>query len=526
MQSLRHRDDSDGILLPVRTGMQRSTATFLLFAAVLGGAAALLWSTAETDEPPAPQAPQQRSVEVASNRGQDPPLPPSSSALRVRVEVQSRERYLPPPAARVQAVRAGDGTELPTFLLAGVGAGFDAPSRNAGIAIAMIDFEGVRLVRQVEVGEAVTRPIVGSRIVARGRVRNPTQQPIVGARVWLGEQDAEGNPREVRTDDDGAFELDTPSGDGVPFVVRADGGAAMWRVVTVASPGPDLQAIVQPGGVLEVQLAAPATDIHTARVFVVPRGAVSTELAQFPFFLQALSDGFAVDGNGRASIGDLPTSGEVGIVVRHAQAPGMAPHAATLKGKHTRAIVPLQFAPTTWSARVVDPTGQPIVGVTVWSRQPRQDMGDAGSLRLLPPHLGTIGVCASRTSDDGTFVLGGLANGDAVLSLRAYGCAGRDMAWAELVAGTALVLPPWHGGAAAFRLLPPVAGAAWVAETDLAGGIRADVAADQPWEVSFPHAGRFDVVVTTFVGDMQRGSTSFRDVLATGCVDLRAPRPE
>ena len=44
------------------------------------------------------------------------------------------------------------------------------------------------------------------------------------------------------------------------------------------------------------------------------------------------------------------------------------------------------------------------------------------------------------------------------------------------------------------------------------------------WVVSLPHAGRYRIVVTTFVGDQQRGRTELEDVVVTGPVELQSPR--
>jgi len=509
--------------------MQRSSATFLLAAAILAGVAALAWQASADGEPPPAGTGSGEPGSGSGTPGTTPRVVPPSTLppemLRVVVEVQERERYVPPPPQRAQAVRAADGMELPTELLAGVGAGFDAPSRTAGIAAAVIDFEGVQLVRQVPVGEAVSRTAVGARITTRGRIQDAAQKPIAGARVWLGEQDAEGKEREALTDAEGAFELDTPSGEGVPFVVRAPGYAAAWRPVVVALPGPDLQMILQPGGVIEVQLAALGTHIDQARLFVVPTDKVTSELSQFPFFLQAMTDGAAVDDNGRGKVVDLPVSGKVGILVRHPMAPATAPHEVRLAGAFTSAIVPLKFLEPKRSGQVVDAAGRPMGGVSVWSLPARTSLAAVGSVRLLPPHLEVLGACATRTDEQGAFVVGGLPGAGWVLSLRAHGCAGRDLVWAD-VGPEPLVLAAWQGGEPSLRLLPPVAGEAWAAEADLAGGIRATLEKDQPWLVSLPHAGRFDVKLTVFSGTTQRASKTFHDVPATGVVELQTPRPE
>ncbi|HZN40383.1 MAG TPA: carboxypeptidase-like regulatory domain-containing protein [Planctomycetota bacterium] len=506
--------------------MQRSSATFLLAAAILVGAAAIGWWLSADDglPPPAIEGSGPGTAGPAPRVDSPSSLPPD--ALRVVVEVQARERYVPPPPQRAQAVRASDGLELPTQLLAGVGAGFDAPSKNAGIAAALIDFEGVRLVRQVPVGEAVSRTVVGARVATRGRIQDGAQKAIAGARVWLGEQDAEGQAREVLTDEEGAFELDTPSGEGVPFVVRAAGFAAAWRPVAVAPAGPDLQMILQPGGVLEVQLAVMGTGLDQARLFVVPTANVTSELSQFPFFLQAMTDGAAVDDNGRGRLVELPANGRVGVLVRHPMAPATAAHEVALAGKVTSAIVQLKLCEAKWSGQVVDPAGQPMAGVSVWSLPARASLAAVGSVRLLPPHLEVLGACMSRTDEQGAFVLGGLSGEGSVLALRAHGCAGRDLVWSAVGSQSRFVLAPWQGGEPSLRLLPPAAGAAWVAEADLAGGIRATLEKDQPWQVSLPHAGRFDVKLTLFSGTTQRASKTFPDVHATGVVELQTPRPE
>ena len=158
--------------------MQRSFATFLLAAAILVGVAAIAWLNANDGLPPPEQGSGQGSgpgTATAAREGSPSSLSPDT--LRVVVEVQARERYVPPPPQRAQAVRASDGAELPTELLAGVGAGFDAPSRTAGIAAAVIDWEGVRLVRQVPVGEDVSRTVVGARVATRGRIQDAAQKP-------------------------------------------------------------------------------------------------------------------------------------------------------------------------------------------------------------------------------------------------------------------------------------------------------------------------------------------------------------
>ncbi|MEO6594290.1 MAG: carboxypeptidase regulatory-like domain-containing protein [Planctomycetota bacterium] len=506
--------------------MQRSTAIFLLLALMLAVVVAIA-SWPDRIRPPE-RLPEWPASPAGTGSGTDPtgqapPLP--ATAPRVRVAVKLLERYVPPPPKRVQAVRLGDGLELPTELLAGVGAGFDPGPPRPGLALVGIAYDGGSLLRQVPVAMELARPTVGARILCRGHVRDAAQKPVSGARVWLGEQDGEGRNLEVSTDADGVFELAVPAGHGVPFVVRAEGLATAWRAVSVAPPIPEFEITLQPAGRLEVQLAGTADGLDDARLFVLPTSSVSTEVALYPFFAQVLTRGFPIDAKGHAFVTDLPQSGELSIVVQHARAPGMAPHSVTLAGKSTRAVLPIEFATSVWRGLVVDEAGSPVVGASLWSRLPGQDLAPGSSLRLLPPHLEGRGRSMATTDADGAFAIGGLSAPDAVLSLRKLGCAGRDVVWAHADPKAPFVLPRWNGDEVAFRLLPPVSGVAWRAESDLAGGIEAALAADRAWLVAFPHAGRFEVVVTTFVGDRQWQRT-FEHVDATGTVELQAPSPK
>jgi len=81
-------------------------------------------------------------------------------------------------------------------------------------------------------------------------------------------------------------------------------------------------------------------------------------------------------------------------------------------------------------------------------------------------------------------------------------------------------LPRWRGGEPGFALAPPQAGVAWTAAADLAGGIRAALAADEPWRVSLPQAGRYDFTLTTTPVDGPSHRCERRDVVATGPIEL------
>jgi hypothetical protein len=504
--------------------MQRSVATILLLALALT-AAVVCWVILGGGPPPPVDEPGATPV-ATSGDGRAPGVGPPGGAEgqgeregerpRVFVQVRALEEFVAPPAPRVAAVRLDTGAPLPMQVLAGEGAGLDARAHE-GLALVAIGIDGGGcVVRQVEVAATgVARAAVGARIVATGRVP-------AGARVWLGELDASGELREAVADGEGAFELDVPAGTGVPFVVRAVGCASTWQPVTVSGVSRSFSATLQPGCSLDVQLAGAAEGIERARVFVVPTAVVSTGAAQYPFLLQAVLGGFVVGQGGRATVPDLPRGSEIGVVVEHPLAPGVAPKVVALKTAHERTIVPLARSASVVGGSVIDEGGHPLAGVSVWRRPRGQRLGGIAAGRFLPPHLGVPGACGTATDEDGRFTVGDVEDRDAVLSLRAPGRAGRDLSLDQVAAR--IVLPEWRGDQPEVRLSPPRPGVSWVAETDLAGGVRAEVAADQPWVVSFPHAGRFDVIVTTSLGGEVRGEAKFADLMVAGRVELQAPR--
>ena len=442
--------------------------------------------------------------------------------VHVHVEVVDKERFVPPPPVRAEAVLLSTGKPLPTTLIAGVGAGFDAPPGAAGNSLAAIEVGGNTLLRQVAlVAGEVVKPTLGGPIVVSGSIRDRQGRPVIGASVWFGELLADGSRREVTTIEDGAFTAEVLAGSGVPFVVRKAGFAALWRPIQVTAPMGPCDAVLQPACTLDVQLVGAAIEMQDARVFVLPQAPVASELTSWPFFQQALQDGYALDERGRASIPELPHAGTLGVVVRHPHSRQREAVAAPLKGDRARVQVPMQFAKEGWDGRIVGQDGEPLGGVAMWSRQLRNSIAPGGSQRLLPPHLEAVGTYASRSRADGTFAIA--ADPGGVLSLRATGYAGRNVPVADLGRGRELVLPRWVGGEVQFTLLPPAPGVAWHASTNLSGALQADLAADEAWRVSLPHAGRYDLLVTTRLGDAVPAARSYSDVMVTGPIEVASP---
>src|SRR5688572_1976038 len=147
---MKRSDTRDAILLPVAPGMQRRTILFLSLAMALLVFAAVAWWLGD-HEPPDP--PENGGGVVHTQPPQPtgrptglPDRPPATAGMpRVAVTVTAGEKLVAPPPVRVQAVRAGDGAELPTVLLAGAGAGFDTSPHAAGAALCEIGAEGARV---------------------------------------------------------------------------------------------------------------------------------------------------------------------------------------------------------------------------------------------------------------------------------------------------------------------------------------------------------------------------------------------
>ena len=513
--------------------MQRGSVLFLLFVALAALAGWLWWTTGDVLPPPEPPpitpneanepSPSVSSPESGTPLAQDPAPP---TGVRVRVEVVTRERFVPPPVPRVLARQRVDGAPLPAYVVAGAGAGFEAAAAsNVGTALVVIDTPAGRAARTVALaaGEPAVYEVAGS-LAVRGVVRGADGLPLRDARVWFGEYGPDGQRREATTDATGEYELPVLVGSGVPCIVQAAGHAIAARTLVVAAPPPVVDVVLQPGCTIDVQVAGFARAMTTARAFVLPRGSVATELAQWPFWLQALDGGAPLDAAGRATIAGLPRAGEVAVLLRHPEAPLGNGVPVVLKGERARASVPLAYAESTGNGRVVDGERRPLAGASLWAASGAVQLGDGNSQRLLPPHLEARGT-ATTTAADGTFALG-LPGGaaSARVLVRCAGHAGREFDAPALVAGADLVLPAWVGGEPQFTLQPPAAGVAWTAECDLSGGVRERLDAGQSFRLSLPHAGRFSFVLTLFDGAEVVAVRTLPDVDVTGPIELESPK--
>jgi hypothetical protein len=506
--------------------MQRRTALFLLLAVA---AALALWLLAP-GEPPAPVAPPDEPAPVAAPTERAPIAPGSAPTARadaphVDVAVVLREAYAPPPSARVEARDAFDpAAPLPLRVLAGIGAGPDADDVGAGGCLVAVATASGELLRHANVpARGMAQVRIGSRRAVRGRVFGPDGSAAVGATVWFGESTAAGR-REFAVDEEGRYAADVPSGDGVPFVVHAPGCATHARALDVGDAAV-AEVRLEAACVLEVQVAALAEHLEFARVHVLPTANLAASLANWPFHAQSTAGGHAVDAGGRAVIDGLPRDVEVGVVVAHPLVARMAPQVVRTKGERARVVVALPgYVARSLAGTVVDDAGAPVAAATVriapagggaWPRAPR----------LAPAEAAWRGAFAVTTDAAGAFVVG-LPAGDepAVVQVRAPGHAGRDFAAAAIPAAARVTLPRWRGGEIGVVVAPPLPGVAWTASSDLAGGIRATLAADEAWRVSLPQAGRYDIAWTTSVGGGPPVRRELVDVAATGAVELPAAR--
>jgi hypothetical protein len=512
-------------------GMQRRNPTLLLLALLLAGVAGWSWWNANTDSPvpPAPLVPSgSLSPPIAHDVppvAQDPntvPLP--ADAPRVVVAVRELEAFIAPPAPRVRALDPVTREPLVVDVLAGVGANPFEEGTRAGLALAAVQLGATRLLRQIGLErDSVAEVPIGPRTMVRGRIADARGHAIAGAKVSLGEVDADAALRAVETDADGNFELDTPAGAGVPFLVQAALHAWQWRAVTVLAQGDNsLDMALDDAGQLDVQLACEAHEIEAARVFVVLPGIVASELAQYPFFLQALSRGFAVDASGRAAPAGLPRVGTIGLVVQHPGVPLSAPQERKLTGARTAAVVPLSLTALT-SGRIIDERGLPVPGAVLLVRPVARMRSAWSTLRLLPPWLDAVGCTLVFGDAQGVFLLGASPSTDRVLSIRAPGHVGRDLPFTDGLLASPIEVPSWGEGEPSLRLLPPRPGVRWASEWNLSGGLKLVHEADSEPLIAVPHPGRFEVTVTSYVGVTARGSRT--QVLAvTGIVAVQAPK--
>jgi len=516
--------------------MQRSTVLFLL----LGGVVVAILATIAFSDPGEVVLPPSNGDNTVTDGtanengssgslptpsttgGHDGPVPPD--APHVTITVTSKERFVPPPRPPVLAMTLA-GEELPVEILAGVGSGFDAQARARGVAMIAIDMSPIRLLRQVAVAPDGNQPArIGPRVVVRGSVVDAQKKPIAKAVVWFGELQADGSRREFVVDEEGAFEGEVPTGEGVPMVVRAGGFASKWRTIVVTSDMQPLAAMLQPAAKVQIQLAGRAVEMDQARAFVVTSSKVSSSLSQWPFFAQCVSGGYPISELGQIEIDDLPQSGVVGVVIRHPFAPLVAPTDVKLGAKLVRATVPMRLGGSVLQGAVVDGEGDVVGGASLWALPQRRRLAGGRSQRLLPPHLKDLGACYAQAGPQGFFKIGGIGEDEPVLTVRAHGHAGRNVP-VNTIKNAPVVLPKWLGGDAALRIQPPVAGKVWRVSINLGDGIDEACAADEPFVVSLPHAGAFDVEMVLRIDGEQVGESDVKALMATGPVDLVTPAP-
>lgn len=448
---------------------------------------------------------------AAPGDGQEP-------GTQVVVTVTNEELFLPCVQSPVTVQRL-TGAELPSRLLAGVGAQLADVPNSRGMALVSIDVGGdLQLVRRVMVDPAAPQAhLVGPAARVAGKVEDASGRAIAGATVWLGELRAGHELQLLTTDAEGLFEGLVASGIGVPFVVRAPGHTATGQFVEVTARGISQDVVLTAAATVTLQLVGVGDVVSGAQVFVVPLDVVSSELSSYPFFMQSLG-GRAADAQGRVQLDDLPTQGEVGVVVAHALTKMAAPRPLRLRDGPQTLTVPLQLSPAV-VARIVAADGSPVVGARVLAGVDFDRLPTAPMRRLLPAHLALPAAMVAFTDGDGAFRIG-TSTGNWRIDAPEH--AGRIVAPGEL-----LVLPRWVGPPLelVLQLPPALAGAHthWLAEINLGGGVRARLPIAEPWRVSLPQAGRFTFEVQTLQAGQEIARERHEHVDATGPIVLTAP---
>lgn len=490
--------------------------------AALGGFAvwlALAWIGADPPPPDAVLAP--RPVAGHAPTVPQPELP--DDAPRVVVGVRELHSYLPPQAPPVVAVAPDGRTELPVAGLGGLGSDPFAPPEPArhGVALVAIDTGAEHRVLRIAArdGPEPARVLLGGRGLVRGQVLGP-DGPLADAQVALGELADDGSLRSAATDAEGRFELDAPTGAGVPVVVQKPGFAAHHEVVDLLARD-DREHVfrLQPAGVVVVQIASAAHEVGLARLYAVPpAGAVASELLGYPWFLQTLRGGMPFDAAGRAVLDDLPLGVEVGLVVVHPGTPVPAPAAAKVGSEPRPELVSLALGGVVRRPVVV---GEPAAAVLAVVAPNRARRGRSGQ-RFLPAWLDWPGAVVGWSDEAGSLWLPERLPSAGRLWLAAPGHGGRDLDLASL-RDADLVLPAWQGGGEpALVVAPPVAGVGWGSSWQLGEGLALVHRADESAVVALPRPGRY--AVTLAAEWRGRTSTASLEVDATGPVAVAAPR--
>jgi hypothetical protein len=498
---------------------------------VLCGAAVVWWAAAPADDPVPPWT---SPVAVAPTPGKPvgnpagtpapgPELPPG--APHVAVALQLELAYLQPPPAPVVAIAADGRSALPVQVVAGVGARHLASAGpRAGLSLLwVLAGEAEQHLRRVAIvpGEPAELRL-GPRRLVRGKVE-AAGKPVAEASIWLGEADGRGEFRLAATDGDGRFELDVPSGDGIPFVVRHPGYAShcQWVAVDPRSPA-ELAAALVPAEPLTVQLVGEATALVGARLWLVPRAPVASELSSYPFFLQTLQLGHRIDERGRVVIPDLPGKANLGVVVLGQGRPVPASVEVTAAARRAPVLLPVAGAAIqTIAAELALPELGPVLAVL----PPAGGLRAASSSLLLPDWVVQPGSRVSIADDQGRLQVAELGAEAPPLQLWATGHAGLALDAAARQSAARHQLPAWPDlGEPALRLLPPVGGSPWSCSCSHLPNELLRQGPDEAVLVAVP-PGRYTIELVTSRGGVEVNRQRHPGLVVLGPFELPSPPP-
>lgn len=449
---------------------------------------------------------------------------PIEADIEVVVDVLPRARLRPGP--RPCAVFVGDQSapQARATWLAGSAAGPGAGDVRAGDQqLLAVELGSTTTYRWLTVRDpdALAVHLLGD-VEVQGQVCDVDGRPLAGASLWV-------SGVEAKSGEDGSFAVVARGGEGLVAVARADGMVS--QAIGVAAAGArGLRFVMQPAGELRARVLGPLPKQQPARVLVAPASPAQTsDQAQYPFFLQALTGGVAVDARGIALLRDLPIGMSVQVGVTHPQLLASACPVVEVRARTIDLGVPVGLVESL-HGRVLDGEGRACASamVAAWP----DVLGDdsprpAAGVQAVPPAAWRADLACARVAADGSFSLPRAALVLRVCAAAPARAAADLVVKPEAAAELALLLPPAVAAQQAPRLqlCAPQAGRYRVELRENGRPSRLPVAwtGDVPFSLPLRTAALADVLVRVSRGGESREQI-YRAVAVADAVDLQLPK--
>ncbi len=243
----------------------------------------------------------------------------AGDALRLRMVIQPLASLRPelPSPPRCFLYPSPESEPIEGRFVAGSLTRWHADPDDSGPQLAEFSLPAAQTIYRLVVRDQQTgqwRTDLGRAEMLRGQVVDEAGNPIAKAALWLGGSEAQ-------TNDLGQFEVqDVPLGSLLPAVVQATGRASLYRKLTPTQCREFLTFTLAKGGSLQVAVRVkdPEVDLSKGRLIVLPADqARTTDMLSYPFFMQGLTGGFALDNQGIVSLEGLPARGQVWLRLMH-----------------------------------------------------------------------------------------------------------------------------------------------------------------------------------------------------------------